>query len=98
MKVGLLWYDADPKQPLEDKIGRAAQRYREKYGRWPNTCYVHPQTIAGRNGERPLACRLPGSRQVIQIISATNILQHHLWLGESKEQAAAKRKRTVATG
>jgi len=98
MDVGLLWYDADPKRRLEDKIGRAAQRYREKYGRWPNTCYVHRQAVDGRNGERPRACRLPNSRAVIQIISAPNILQHHLWLGESKEVTAPKRKRAAKVG
>ena len=33
MDVGLLWYDSDPRRELEEKIGQAAQRYREKYGR-----------------------------------------------------------------
>jgi len=45
MQIGLLWYDDDPQRPLEAKIGRAADRYREKYGRLPDTCYVHPQAI-----------------------------------------------------
>ena len=41
MDFGLLWHDGDAARPLEEKIGRAARRYREKYGREPNTCYVH---------------------------------------------------------
>lgn len=47
MQTGLLWYDDDPQRPLEAKIGRAADRYREKYGRLPDTCYVHPQAVPG---------------------------------------------------
>jgi hypothetical protein len=46
MEIGLLWYDDDPQRPLEAKIGRAADRYREKYGRLPDTCYVHPQAVS----------------------------------------------------
>jgi len=46
MQTGLLWYDDDPQRPLEAKISRAAERYRDKYGRLPDTCYVHPQAVA----------------------------------------------------
>jgi len=48
MQIGLLWYDDDPQRTLEAKIGRAADRYREKYGRLPDTCYVHPQAMAAQ--------------------------------------------------
>jgi hypothetical protein len=83
MDVGLLWYDSDPGRTLEDKIGRAAQRYREKHGRWPNTCYVHPQAVAeSAVQERPIAYGLKNGRGKIQVVSAPNILLHHLWLGE----------------
>jgi|PlaIllAssembly_1097288.scaffolds.fasta_scaffold2476880_2 hypothetical protein len=47
MQTGLLWYDDDPQRPLEAKISLAAERYRDKYGRLPDTCYVHPQAVAG---------------------------------------------------
>jgi len=46
METGLLWYDDDPQRPLEAKISLAAERYRAKYGRLPDTCYVHPQAVA----------------------------------------------------
>jgi len=46
METGLLWYDDDPQRPLEVKINLAAERYRAKYGRLPDTCYVHPQAVA----------------------------------------------------
>lgn len=89
MESGLLWYDGDPKQPLEAKIERAAERYRQKYGHWPNTCYVHPQAVAGQNGgEAGLACRPRDSVALIRVLSAPNILLHHFWLGESNDKAA----------
>lgn len=50
MQSGLLWYDDDPQRTLEAKIGRAAERYREKYGRLPDTCYVHPQAVSVADG------------------------------------------------
>jgi hypothetical protein len=86
MEFGLLWYDRDPKRALEDKIGQAAQRYRQKYGRWPNTCYVHPLTVADVAGDDlRLSCQAPSSKATIQVVSAPNILLHHYWLGESSD-------------
>ena len=40
--TGMLWFDNDPKRPLEDKVQRAAQHYQVKNGRAPNLCCVHP--------------------------------------------------------
>ena len=45
MKSGLLWYDADPKKPIWDKIEEAAQRYYEKFGVRPDTCFVNPSAL-----------------------------------------------------
>jgi hypothetical protein len=94
MDIGLLWYDNDPRRTLEDKIGLAAERYREKYGRWPNTCYVHPQAMVEpiEQGQH-MACRLKNSRTTIQVLSAPNILLHHLWLGESVSDPLDKRRK-----
>jgi hypothetical protein len=78
MKSGLLWYDNDARRALADKIGLAARRYHEKYGSWPNTCYVHPQSVANLE-EADLQVREPAH---IRVVSATNILRHHFWLGE----------------
>lgn len=74
MKVGLLWYDDDPKRALEEKIARAVQRYREKFGRLPNTCYVNPATL----GEA-----VPRFGRV-RVVAAPNILPHHFWIGVSE--------------
>jgi len=89
MEIGLLWYDGDPKRPLEDKIGQAARRYREKYGRWPNTCYVHPQAVDnGAGSDMRLADQARDPQSTIRVLSAPNILLHHFWLGESNDQMA----------
>jgi hypothetical protein len=92
MDIGLLWYDGDPKRPLEDKIGQAARRYREKYGRWPNTCYVHPKAVNGQAGEelRPL-----DASAAIRVLSAPNILLHHFWLGESNDGVTASPRKAA---
>jgi len=93
MEVGLLWYDNDPQRALEDKVGRAAQRYHDKYGRWPNTCYVHPQAVAElTEAELQIMFRLDTTQGKIRLISAPNILQHHYWVGESNGRAQAKRR------
>ncbi len=58
MQTGLLWYDDDPQRPLEAKISLAAERYRDKYGRLPDTCYVHPQAVANHPaGSLQVTCR-----------------------------------------
>lgn len=94
MEFGLLWYDGNPKRPLEDKIELAAARYREKFGRWPNTCYVHPQAVDGESEDGlHLAYRTRNPRAMIHVLSAPNILLHHFWLGEHKDDTPQSRAR-----
>jgi hypothetical protein len=71
MRVGWLWFDNDPNRTVEEKVLRAAQCYREKFGRAPDVCYVHPQAI----GEGELRCG------PVRVIAARHILLHHFWLG-----------------
>lgn len=88
MEIGLLWFDDDPRRGLEDKLGRAAQRYRDKYGRWPNMCYVHPKVLADQTGEElRVPCTSLRPPSVIRVVSAPNILLHHYWLGENGSSA-----------
>lgn len=91
MEYGLLWYDGDPRRPLEDKIGRAVQRYREKFGRAPNTCYVHPELVDGRSEGKPqLACRLAEPQATIRVVSSQSVLLHHFWVGECVKNGESK--------
>lgn len=95
MQVGLLWYDSDPRRTLEDKVGRAAQRYHEKYGRWPDTCYVHPTAMVGRTGSDLVVSLGQNPRAVIRVKPASNVLVHHLWLGVSMDAARELRQEAV---
>ena len=91
MEVGLLWYDDDPRLGLEDKVQRAAQRYHEKYGRWPNTCFVHSQAVEGQaEDELPMIHSSRGAQNQIRLVPAPNILRHHYWLGERTKRVERK--------
>lgn len=75
MVEGLLWYDGTTKS-LEEKIEASARRYYQKFGRWPNRCYVNP-----KNTDKPdLSLSFDGYE--IRVTAAPNILLHHYWTGE----------------
>ncbi len=76
MRVGLLWFDNRSNAPLEEKIRQAAVRYRQKFGRPPNCCYVHPDTLAGTPKE---FVQVNGF--AVRVIPVRNVLPHHFWIG-----------------
>ena len=45
MNVGMLWFDNDPKVNLDMKVERAATYYRNKYGKAPTLCFIHPSMM-----------------------------------------------------
>lgn len=70
MDIGMLWLDDDAKRPFDEKIKRAAEYYRNKYGRKPNLCLVHQKsanetTVVGK----------------INVIPDPSISLHHFWIG-----------------
>ena len=70
MNVGMLWLDDDRNRSLDEKVSRAVEYYREKYGRMPEMCLVNKEMLAeekqvGKVCVQPLATILP----------------HHFWLG-----------------
>ena len=69
--IGMLWYDNDPKKQLTEKMQKAADYYRQKYGRLPNVCLVHPKMI---NGETP-------SVNGMRIGTSKSVMYNHLFLG-----------------
>jgi hypothetical protein len=75
MRIGLLWFENDTKKALNQRVQEAIERYREKFGKSPNTCYVHPQDLNGHG------LSLEGMR----IVAASNILRNHLWVGWDDE-------------
>lgn len=71
MKVGLLWYDGDPKVAFVEKVARVARRYREKFGREANVCYVHPSTLVGVSA-------LPGD---MEVLPSARVQRDYFWVG-----------------
>jgi len=70
MNVGMLWLDDDRNRTLDEKVSRAVEYYREKYGRMPNMCLVNKGMLAA---EKQVG------KVCVQPIA--NILPHHFWLG-----------------
>ncbi len=78
LQFGLLWYDGDPKRALTAKVEEAATRYQRKFGRRPNTCYVHQASL-----EHDLVW------EGIRIVGAPNVLPNHFWVGQAGALQAA---------
>ena len=78
LEFGLLWYDGDRKRPLTSKVEEAAACYERKFGRRPNTCYVHQASL-----EKEMEWR------GVQIMRAPNVLPNHLWIGAMARRADA---------
>ena len=71
MKWGLLWFDDNRKAPLATKVERAARRYREKFGRSPDVCYVNPVTLSGAEA-------MPARVKIVEMVS---IQPNCFWIG-----------------
>ena len=71
MKIGLLWYDADRKKSVVEKIDEGARCYAEKFGSWPNACHANPEVIVA------------GAK--LRIVPDRHIRPNHFWLGVEEE-------------
>ncbi len=47
LKMGLLWFDDNPKRPLAEKLDEAAERYQERFDRWPTLVHLNPTQAEG---------------------------------------------------
>ena len=72
MNVGMMWAFDDAKKPLEAQVEIAAQYYRVKYGKLPETCRVHPALLGGL-AQVNVAC--------ISVKPMREILPGSLWMG-----------------
>ncbi len=81
MYIGMLWFDNDHKSGLNNRVERAAEYYRRKYGKTPNMCYVHPSMLppAGTDAE---ACF---DANGVQVRPLSTVLPNHFWIGVSAE-------------
>ncbi|NIN67994.1 MAG: hypothetical protein GTO63_25460 [Anaerolineae bacterium] len=82
MEIGMLWFD-DSSRPIKDKVRRAVDFYKQKYGRKPTVCLVNPQTLNG--GE--------GSVAGVQIRRGANVMLDHFWIGVEETVKAPRQKR-----
>ena len=94
MDIGMLWFDNDNKTDLQLKIERAAAYYRNKYGKTPNLCFVHPCMIP-KNPEESLpndasqeAENPPINSQGVEIRTSNTMLPNHFWIGINRQESA----------
>ena len=84
MNIGMLWFDNDPKVGFDVKVERAATYYRNKYGRTPTLCFVHPTMISPQSSTSEPAAGA-ANRNItaagLEIRSTRSVLPNHFWIG-----------------
>ena len=72
MRIGMLWFDNEPKKSTADKVLGAARYYHQKYGATATLAYVHPNM---------------GKAEIegITVKFSKEILPNHVWIGVEKQ-------------
>ncbi len=73
MHTGMLWFDDNSRATLDSKIQKAAQYYKNKYGRAPDLCLVHPTMLTGP--------QINTKRENMTIRPYRPVLPGHIWIG-----------------
>ena len=73
MHTGMLWFDNNPKTTFAQKITRAIDYYKKKYGRKPELCLVHPSMATADD--------LSSVDHLITVRAWRPVLPGHLWIG-----------------
>lgn len=87
MNIGMLWFDNDPKAELSTKIERAAVYYRNKYGKNPTLCYVHPSmlpetSIPSTEGPQEEKQHMESIKSAgVEVRPTRSVLPNHFWIG-----------------
>lgn len=84
MEIGMLWRDDEPQRPLEERVARAADYYRRKYGEQPTVCFLHPSQLPEGSGGTAEAAGL-------RLLAARTVQKGHLWLGVNHVAGARTR-------
>jgi hypothetical protein len=87
MKVGMLWFDNDKARTLEEKVERAADYYKQKYGASPSVCYVHPTTLE----------EVDFKANGVELRTAPTVQPNHFWIGIEEAKAKTKARRNTRT-
>ena len=78
METGLLWYD-DSQADFATKVLEAKECYEEKFGKKPNCCYVHPDSLP-KDG-------IPANG--IKVVTSPAVLPNHFWIGVDEKEVEA---------
>jgi len=94
MEIGMLWFDNDNKSDYEAKIERAVTYYRNKYGKVPNLCFVHPCMIPtngsqAAGGASQQAETLSLNSQGVEIRTSKTMLPNHFWIGINRQETTS---------
>ena len=82
MRLGMLWFDNDPKLALTEKVERAASYYFHKYGRTPDLCLLNPAMLGATAPDE-----VQSHTGKIALRPMRTILPNHLWIGmDDKER------------
>lgn len=73
LKIGMLWFDNDPRTTTDQKVARAADYYRTKYGKQPDLCYVNPASVPASTVDLMVG--------EIAVQSNKSIMRNHFWIG-----------------
>lgn len=85
MNIGMLWFDNDTKVDFFTRVERAAVYYRQKYGKTPTVCYVHPSMIPQK---KEAAANSPMKSGNIEVRENQSVLPNHFWIGVNGVKAA----------
>jgi len=78
MNIGMLWFDNDPKAEINSKIERAATYYKDKYGKKPNLCFIHPTMMNVESSDTTDTATKSGD---ILVRTSPSVLPNHFWIG-----------------
>jgi len=86
MDIGMLWYDDDSKRAFGEKVARAVDYYKAKYGSVPTICFVNPASMQDA----------PDTAAGVQIRSARNVMVDHFWLGVGETNGSGQGRPAAA--
>lgn len=78
MDIGMLWFDNDLKADISTKIVKAASYYRQKYGKSPTLCFIHPSMLPEASPENGSTNLKSGN---ILVRTSTRVMPNHFWIG-----------------
>lgn len=87
MNIGMLWFDNDQQAELTTKVERAAAYYRDKYGKSPTLCFVHPSMLPNSTSPGKSKARESDIKNKsfvtagLQVRSTPTVLPNHFWIG-----------------